>query len=109
MNNIDTIECLRKAKELCAEGWAQGYENVCFGYVNGCYCVATAISAANQHSYHRGAHLAFEAANHIWSGGVMRWNDDPERTQEDVLKAFDKAIALAEKEALPALVAGRAS
>lgn len=30
---------------------------------------------------------------------VVSWNDAPERTREDVLALFDKAIALAESEA----------
>lgn len=30
---------------------------------------------------------------------VTRWNDAPERTQAEVLEAFDKAIDLAEQEA----------
>ncbi len=30
---------------------------------------------------------------------IINWNDAPERTKEDVLAAFDRAIALAEQEA----------
>ena len=32
--------------------------------------------------------------------GIALWNDAPERTKEDVLAAYDKAIALADKRAL---------
>jgi hypothetical protein len=34
-----------------------------------------------------------------YAGGVANWNDAPERTQAEVLAAFDRAIELAEQEA----------
>jgi hypothetical protein len=55
--------------------------------------------------YEHGAPI-FSAGDPLWrelmaatDGDPIRWNDAPERTQADVLAAFDRAIELAEQEA----------
>lgn len=61
-------------------------------------CVVTAIAGPSHH-YHSDVIELFERANGIDSAiGVIAWNDAPERTKEEVLAAFDKAITLAEQE-----------
>jgi hypothetical protein len=112
---VTTSEILRQAKaELLVRGWCQAvYANrageVCahgaLGLAVGCFSVrSTGGVSVNIHS----TTFPF-AADRVLAGVVGRcvteWNDDPRRTPEDVLAAFDAAIAIAEmqeqQEALP--------
>jgi hypothetical protein len=93
---------LREARALIERGWTQGAnardemgdrlfvdtdEAVCF-------CMMGAIIAAVPPDQLLAAeHLLKRAVN---DEGVEYWNDAPERTQSEVLAAFDKAIELAE-------------
>ena len=92
-------EKLREARALIERGWTQG---VFARLPNGngtyaenrkatCFCMVGAL-------YHVGASARclrmLERATH--TSPAAKWNDAPERTQADVLAAFDKAIALAE-------------
>lgn len=83
-------------------GWAQGDDAVFIeGSPHGC-CVATSMgvyAGVNFGELSMDATLVFKRANGIdKNNGVGNWNDDPARTKEEVLTAFDKAIALAEQE-----------
>jgi hypothetical protein len=90
---------LREARALIERGWTQkvgardsggtpvwGGEKAAVSW-----CAVGAICTV-------GAKMApFRQANNLngW-GGISVWNDAPERTQAEVLAAFDKAIELAE-------------
>lgn len=79
------------------EKWGQGpgTANTC-GEYNGRYCAAIAIercagtAADLQH--------AKRCLARVIGGSVMDWNDKPGRKHEEVLAAFDTAIALAREE-----------
>jgi hypothetical protein len=37
----------------------------------------------------------YELTGQVWSGSIPTWNDWPDRTQEEVLETFDRALKLA--------------
>jgi hypothetical protein len=93
-------ELMRSAKGMIKRGgWAQGdkkafAEDNAFGY-----CVATACVASCQHERistdnAREMVLLFKDANGIDENmAIGEWNDAPERTKDEVMEAFDRAIA----------------
>lgn len=104
-------EILRRGKaNIELQGWCQGDEAAIWGKDGRC-CVATAISiqtdlivkaSALHGTRYRdlGAEAVnlFKRANGIPQGeGIATWNDAPERTKDEVLAAYDKAIAAAEE------------
>lgn len=99
-------DILRAGKaNIESKGWCQGDERaLADGHPHGC-CVATSVTdvtGINNHTtYNAGmdAMMLFKRANGINPDlCIGTWNDAPERTKEEVLAAFDKAIALAEQE-----------
>lgn len=105
--DLSTADVLRAAKQVLIErGWTQGK------YVDdfGCVCSFGAINVAvtgdprQSGSYRSSEEQAATEASRLVSKAVDRelldiWNDAVGRTKDDVLAAFDKAIALAEAEA----------
>lgn len=91
-------DILRNGKLLIeTHGWGQGDGAM---PPRGGYCVLTAI-AGDKDTYHYDAIRVFERANNLdteSAPAIYDWNDAPGRTKEEVLAAFDKAIALAEQE-----------
>lgn len=84
---------LMSAKTKIEKGWCQGYLKR-----RGCYCTYGAIiysTVSNKASQQ--AIKAFLEANKI-RDCITTWNDNQDRTQAEVLAAFDKAIELAEKQ-----------
>lgn len=92
------------AKKLIEAGWGQG-DDLVLPLDSSFYCVATACTRAEVDRAKRDgddyrsvlpAADVFRAANgipdHISLGD---WNDAPERTKDEVLAAFDKAIEAA--------------
>ena len=110
---------LKKARKLVEEGWAQDeYRAYDYRAHKMCYCLTGAIMAARMRDPKDMSKplsedgVAIDAVlavtrvvdpdvpptPGIW-GAVARWNDAPDRTHEEVLLAFDEAIALAGVEA----------
>jgi hypothetical protein len=94
---------LREARALIERGWTQGaFARHANGRVIGCesesascFCMAGAIMRVTPSIY------SFERFIEplcvvIGDRRLDHWNDAPERTQAEVLAAFDKAIELAE-------------
>lgn len=100
-------DILRAGKaNIESKGWCQGDEKALAeeGHPHG-FCVATSVTDVtgldNHTTYNTGidAMVLFKRANGIDPDlCIGRWNDAPGRTKEEVLAAFDKAIALAEQE-----------
>lgn len=92
-------EILRAGKQRIETlGWVQGDEAVFQEHSIKC-CAATAMCAVEWSYQQAGAACRFfERTNGIEIGGIADWNDAPERSKEDVLAAYDKAIAAAEAE-----------
>ena len=102
-------EILIAAKaELLTRGWYQGaFENPAAGGVCAIGALNCAVSgqadmfewsdvAEDVQRAHVRAWQLLESAIGCGSAGVHVWNDDPARTPEEVLQAFDLALALAE-------------
>jgi hypothetical protein len=92
---LTPINVLRRARDLVEAGWTQG---VSMRHVNGepHYCVGGAIDQASgflQLPYCASVGV-FASANGLQC--VRFWNDQEGRTKDQVLRAFDKAIAYAE-------------
>jgi hypothetical protein len=93
----DDIRYLTAARALLAKGWCQGTLN--HWDPNSCdivaHCSIGAIVAAYGEYLIPGRLIdAVQAA--IGTRHVARWNDAPERTQQEVLAAFDRAISILE-------------
>ena len=104
MNSV--VEHLKKARSLVEQGWTQvlnrvpGRDTTYFCAVGALRCadlddpMDSTMRLPNWESWD-----SIYAARYMEGvvGDIATWNDDPERTQEEVLLAFDRAIALAEK------------
>lgn len=121
------LDVSRKARELLVTGWAQahaakterGDSTYLFGVDAKCFCLSGALSRAAfelggfalrqvgmpRPEYHRSE--ARRVAGAVYAdlqqelGGAepYEWNDEPCRTQAEVLGLLDKVIARLEKEA----------
>jgi hypothetical protein len=99
---------LREARALIERGWTQkaparsvGGIEVWGGAASAvCWCTFAAVCTSGHDISFTSCMLnAFRAANDIHADqSITDWNDAPERTQAEVLAAFDKAIALAESD-----------
>lgn len=88
-------EILRAGKARLLEcGWCQDEEVAMRGPPGGPCCVATAMTPFLGDNIGNVCTF-FRRANGI-RGNIGDWNDAPERTLEDVLAAYDRAIAAAE-------------
>lgn len=93
MSTIHDI-LLRGKTNICREGWSQG-SDAARGKGR---CASTAMFRETYMvSKIVEASAFFRRANDI-KGSIVNWNDAPERTQTEVLAAFDKAIELAIQE-----------
>lgn len=99
---MTTADILRGAKaRLIRIGWGKGDAECIAGRdlkALRC-CAATAIAMTNNVEFARLSEIGkfFVEVNGIdKTRGIAYWNDAPERTIEDVLAAYDKAIAAAE-------------
>lgn len=93
---MTTVEILRQAKaELLRCGWCQHTARSAAGE-------RCAVAACGE--WFQTVRDVFMRANKIQRDdqSVAGWNDEPGRTPEEVLAAFDAAIALAEQEATDA-------
>lgn len=104
MTELSTVDVLHRARELIAEPehWTQGApardrrgdscdvfnKHAVSWCVVGVICRAGLTEARND---------ALEAFARVIFGGIVPWNEDPERTHAEVLAAFDRAIAAAEQ------------
>lgn len=94
-------EILRAGKARLLElGWCQGDEAALYADEPRKCCAATAIPlmGTDRECFVRtiAACDFLKKTIGLENGQLSAWNDDPERTLEDVLAAYDKAIAAAE-------------
>jgi hypothetical protein len=103
---------LREARALIERGWTQGeYARRKDGAPASilsrelfCYCAAGAVAAGAGYKYPSSIvpgmrELSLAVGGDGDESDILNWNDAPERTQAEVLAAFDKAIELAEQSA----------
>ncbi len=96
----ETAEVLRKARALVEEGWTQGamsrdargYKSLTSTAAPVCFCAIGAIQEADPKS----CLAAATALGRIVGGSIIDFNDAPGRTQQEVIAAFDRAIAAEE-------------
>ena len=112
----ETLQTLRAARDLIARGWTQEFLAVDdFGRPAGpawspdacAWCSTGAVLAVSRSWYMRDyGHAIVALHDTIFDGEGVRenlcrdlevWNDDRDRTQAEVLAAFDKAIATIER------------
>lgn len=94
-----TRDILVKARSLIASGWTRGRlacdaRSRCVTYDSDearSWCALGALSRSAADGATVGKFRA-----QISGGDIATWNDAPERTQEQVLDAFDRAIAACE-------------
>lgn len=88
-----TQQDLQAARALIAKGWCQGGP---VKEVNGAECVCSLRAIQVSTPDFARNHAAYTAlCQAISMPTVVGWNDAPERTKDEVLAAFDGAIALA--------------
>ncbi len=99
---MTTEEVLVATRDLIQKGWTQ---NVYARDANGrmvpyggpgavCWCLSGAlhtVTLGNPNVRFMEAHAAIKA---VIGWPMAPWNDQPERTQQDVLDAIDKALAI---------------
>lgn len=84
----ETTKLLMAARERIERGWCQGAGRSREGV---CAIVALADAAEpDDREAFTAAHLLM---SRIVGGGLSDWNDAPGRTKEEILVAFDRAIA----------------
>lgn len=102
--DLEAAEGLRKARALIEKGWTQGlyYDTKYEGFLNKhlkrrpshSYCALGAVGTAVPLASLRGRMEGFlEIA--VDYAPIMSFNDHPNRTKEQVLAAFDRAITYA--------------
>jgi hypothetical protein len=100
-----TVEILERARDRVAKGWCQGR----FGDHERCCALgalrigAGAVSPEDWPDDFEGESKARRLVRKVVFGtpgeaGLPHWNDTEGRTQQEVIAAFDAAIALAKKE-----------
>lgn len=106
---MNAIDILKEARALVERGWTQNamardeYGAV-VDYQDDaatCFCMNGAMWRAAwpfraRHS--AGYIMAEDVLRHVVGGNYAHWNDAPERTQGEIIDAFDKAIAYVEEQ-----------
>jgi hypothetical protein len=97
---MTTVQVLRRALELLTTvGWGRASWG---GPGQGCYCAAGACNAAATDWAHvknlasADAQAALERAVGVRPGMLIPWNDHRGRTKDEVVAAFERAIAAEE-------------
>jgi hypothetical protein len=62
-----------------------------------CWCSGGAVLSATKSGPIQAAVIAMNYLDYVTDGNFVSFNDAPKRKHEEVLAAFDKAIALAEE------------
>lgn len=97
---MTVVERLKLGRERIARGWTQGRyaRNAKGGSVGPdgldavCWCASGALCLDGDIGVD--ARMALRQTIRAYDAvGIVTWNDDPGRTQADVLKAFDDTIA----------------
>jgi hypothetical protein len=106
------VTTLQSARELIAKGWTQKVyarlaDDTAIHFFNkdACrFCMVGAIYRANDKFVDKGTTDNYYGIRYLWTAvnldseaQLTLWNDTPERTVDEVLAAYDKAITLAEK------------
>ena len=91
-------DTLKKAKSLIKKGWIRGQAKK-----DGSYCSIGALYSANEDNYFISYDYLLKAVRRINKKktlGIAGWNDAPQRTKKQVIRAFDVAISMAKKEGI---------
>jgi hypothetical protein len=98
MNAVQQVLIDAKARISDPAKWGKGKDDCEWSLPRGQECAAVAIKRA-------GSRVELETCEAAWNAlrqtagesNLPRWNDAPERTHADVMKAFDAAIELTGK------------
>ena len=102
---MTTIEHLTKARELVSKGWCKGVyaqdangRQVPYGGDAGVrFCMSGALHVVMLGNPNVQLVRTVKAIMAVIGWPIAPWNDQPERTHEEVLKAFDDTIAAEQK------------
>jgi hypothetical protein len=104
------VMMLEQAKELIKQGWTQhAYARTTDGtsvvYLDSyavCWCMVGALYAVNGKFIDNDTSREYYGLRYLWPAVTLKneveltqWNDSSERTVDDVLDAYNKAIELA--------------
>ena len=101
MTDLSTDVLLRAAELLGEKGWCQGTARDAEGHM----CAIGALQAANDEVTQRWQSAEYRRAqdrlqDHLWGDELLTeahtipyWNDNPERTAEDVILALKRTAA----------------
>ena len=92
--NKKNLECLKKARDLLTKGWCQKWAADDDGkdaYVENAtkFCAFGALYYATGHEYHE---LYDILCNELEGRNLIKWNDEKDRTQQEVVNFFNKII-----------------
>lgn len=109
MQHAETVSKLKSARDLISQkgAWIQGtfardkngFDCEGIDPTAVCFCAMGAIDRAvgETNSFFNFAWPLYRALDNAgFHNGISEWNDAPERTQEEVVALFDKAIEIAE-------------
>lgn len=95
----ETADILRRAKALIPDQehwWQEGLSSFLPGGGR-TYCAGLAISHSSD-AHWQASYVFSKAIGGNGLSSIYDWNDAPGRTHAEVMQAFDRAIALAERE-----------
>lgn len=100
---MNAVQVLMEGKKLIERGWCQGalarnegglrvpiYDS----RVTSVCSVGALVAGSAEHGDVCEAEDLLRVAAGVYHSDVPTWNDDPQRTKEEVIQAFDDAIAL---------------
>ena len=95
----NVVTALKRARALIARknGWIQNDYSKKVGRTQA-YCALGALGKVASGTVYLDAR-SFLSGSLLSSSAIATWNDTPGRTQKQVIRAFDRAIARAEKQA----------
>lgn len=95
---MSAVDILRSARALIERQWCQGNDKASAANHAYGHCVVSALAYSDP--WYQVARDALQTAIGADSWlHVVAWNDAPERTKEDVLAAYDRAISAAKEAA----------
>lgn len=93
---MNTTEILQAARTRIEANWAQGDDKVIGAHRDGPWCAGTAcayLPDSHVSDAIKAVDIIKQVAGIPDGTSIGSWNDAPERTKDEVLAAFDAAIA----------------
>jgi len=93
------VETLKRARTMVADGWCRETGSNAQGGVCAQVALGRAMGLSHRDFLTGKAEPVFEVFRRAIGGtDIIEWNEHPQRSQSDVVAAFDRAIDLARKD-----------